>query len=61
MSGTVRVVLMLTVILVDLQDIQLFLVALKKLKLRSLIYLSDYDLFERFARENGEERYSVNR
>ena len=45
MSGTVRVVLMLTVILVDLQDIQLFFVAVKKLKLRSLIYLSDYDLF----------------
>ena len=44
MSGTVRVVLLLTVILVDLQDIQLFLVAVQKLKLRFPIYLSDCDL-----------------
>ena len=41
LGGTVRVAQLLTVMFADLKDIQLFLVAVKKFKLRSPIYLSD--------------------
>ena len=41
LGGTVLVVLLLTVMFVDLKYIQLFLVAVKKFKLQSPIYLSD--------------------
>ena len=41
LGGTVLVVLLLTVMFVDLKDIQLFLVADKKFKLRFPIYLTD--------------------
>ena len=41
LGGTVRVLLLLAVMFADLKDIQLFLVAVKKFKLQSPIYLSE--------------------
>ena len=41
LGGTVSVAQLLTVMFADLKDFQLFLVAVKKFKLRSPIHLSD--------------------